>query len=207
MIYERWDKLFDIEKLQAHLRDHVLPLEPVRQSPSFGGWSVLSANGSYRDGWQQGHKVLTAETTLEQARENLSGVGLKRPHEYKVPTEICHGYLLDLISELEQAGLYPRRARIIRLTPGMGSSWHRDCPDHHDAVRLHIPIITNEGCFFETETGRAHLPADGNAYFLRVNRMHRVMNNGTEYRYHFVADIRDTRHVSQFHHAVGTYVQ
>jgi hypothetical protein len=104
---------------------------------------------------------------------------------------------------LMQSGLSPRRARIIRLSKGLRSSWHRDGPDNLYFVRLHIPIITNPGCIFEAKdadvTEVAHMPADGSSYILRVNRMHRVSNLGTEDRFHLVMDVWDTVGLTQHH--------
>ena len=60
MIYERLDLgllSVDIQKLQAHIKDHVLPLEYVLVGSFFGGWSVWSSDGDYKDGYQRGHLI------------------------------------------------------------------------------------------------------------------------------------------------------
>lgn len=199
MIYEKWETGFDIQKLRAHLEKYVLPLESVQQSPSFGGWSVLSSNGDFRDGWLMGHKVIASEMSKEVFFEKLKKAGFTEIENYKHPTEICHGYMKEVADFLLSSGLNPRRMRVIRLTKGMSSIWHRDGPDNRYLVRLHVPIITNEGCIFETEEGSAHLPADGSSYFLKVNRMHRVSNGGDADRFHLVMDVWDTERVSQHH--------
>lgn len=203
MIFEKWETKFDIEKLRDHLEKFVLPLESVQQSPSFGGWSVLSSNGDYKDGWLMGHKVISAEMTKEMLNENLKKAGFNSIETYKHPTQICHGYLKEVADFLLQSGLNPRRMRLIRLTKGMSSSWHRDGPDNRYFVRLHVPIITNPGCLFETEEGPGHLAADGSSYFLKVNRMHRVSNQGDADRFHLVMDVWDTNGVSQYHRFDG----
>ena len=203
VIYEKWDTRFDIQKLRDHLEKHILPLESVQQSMAFGGWSVLSSNGSYKDGWLMGHTVITAEMSKEAVYESLKSVGFSRIENYKHPTEICFDYLKEVADFLLSSGLNPRRMRMIRLTKGMNSSWHRDGPDNRYFVRLHVPIITNDGCIFETEEGSAHLPADGSSYFLKVNRMHRVSNRGDADRFHLVMDVYDTVGVSQHHRYDG----
>ncbi|MBN8540660.1 MAG: aspartyl/asparaginyl beta-hydroxylase domain-containing protein [Deltaproteobacteria bacterium] len=203
MIYEKWDTRFDIQKLREHLEKHILPLESVQQSSSFGGWSVLSSNGSYKDGWLMGHKVIASEMSKEALNENLKNEGFLEIENYKHPTEICHGYLKEVADFLLSSGLNPRRLRMIRLTKGLRSSWHRDGPDNRYFVRLHVPIITNEGCIFETEEGSVHLPADGASYFLKVNRMHRVSNSGDADRFHLVMDVWDTGGVTQHHRFDG----
>lgn len=196
MIFELWNVRFDINLLQKHLQDHVLPLEATYQSSAFGGWSVLSSTGSHKDGWHKGHLIYDSTKNPEAVREMLQKQNVKKSGEYVVPTEICHGYLQEVVDIISSYGLEPKRARIIQLTAKQSSIWHQDYPPEKYGVRLHIPIVTNPGCFFETEEGRAHLSADGSAYFLAVNCMHRVVNEGETNRYHLVMDIVDTKGVT-----------
>ena len=51
------------------------------------------------------------------------------------------------------------RVRILLKEPRTTLSWHRD-PE----PRLHIPIITNQGCLQVIENVAKHLPADGSAW-------------------------------------------
>lgn len=189
MISEKWDTRFDIGKLREHLEKYVLPLEPVRQSTAFGGWSIQSSNGSYKDGWHLGSVALDDKMSVEEIKKFIESIGLKPISDYVRPTEICHGYLKFLIDFLAENKLDPRRARVTKLSPGQSSVWHRDAPDNYPLVRLHIPIVTNPECRFETEAGCVHLPADGSSYFLPVNRMHRVVNDGSTERYHIIVDV------------------
>jgi hypothetical protein len=188
-IYTQWKTDFDVALLRQHLEQHVLPLEPVQQAAGFGGWSVLSSNGDYRDGWAQGHRVIEAGMNALELKLEVQSVGMKPLDQYVRPTQICHSYMADVIEFFRSKSLNPRRARIIRLSHGQSSSWHRDAPDNVPLIRLHVPIVTNSGCFFATEHGRAHLPADGSSYFLRVNRMHCVTNEGKSDRFHVVIDV------------------
>ncbi|OFZ29180.1 MAG: hypothetical protein A2622_14150 [Bdellovibrionales bacterium RIFCSPHIGHO2_01_FULL_40_29] len=199
MISEKWNIKFDINRLQEHLKQFVINKEITRQSSAFGGWSVLSSDGDYKDGWQQGHLLYRKGVSEEQKKITRSQMN-KKFSEYTIETEICHGYLLEVINTIRTHKLHPARARIICLTAGMSCSWHRDAAEGIYAVRLHIPIITNDGCFFETETESEHLPADGSAYFIHVNREHRVVNKGNEDRYHLVMDVFDKNNITQFHH-------
>ncbi len=205
MIYEKLNFSYDVQKLQQHLKDYVIALPVTSQSPAFGGWSVTSSNGDFRDGWGQGHLIFEEKkkqfTNKEELLSELKKLSVLPSHAYKVPTEICHGYLYEVFKDIASRGFVPRRARIIRLPPQSSSSWHRDQPDQVFGVRLHIPIETNPYCFFECEDGKAHLPADGSVYLLRVNRMHRVYNEGSLPRYHLVMDIDDTLGVSVHHRA------
>jgi len=200
MIFEPINLHFDIVKLQEHINQHVIHFEPAQQSPQFGGWSVLSSNGNYQDGWHPGFLALKDGMTEEQKQQTLQNMGAKRSTEYVIPTEICHGYLEEVVSKIKESGFGPRRARIIKLLAQSESVWHRDAPDHYDSVRLHIPIMTNSECFFEiSETERQHIPANGQAYLVRVNRLHRVVNGGPTDRYHLVMDVVDNNGISQFH--------
>lgn len=191
MIYEKLNFTYDVEKLKKHLYEFVLNLPITSQSPSFGGWSVTSSNGDFRDGWGMGHLIFEENkcSSREELVEALKKRSMLAPRDYNVPTEICHGYLADVIEDIAKRQFRPHRVRIIRLPPKGTSSWHRDFPDEVLALRLHVPIETNPYCFFECDEGKAHLPADGSAYLLRVNRMHRVFNEGSTPRYHLVMDV------------------
>ena len=200
MIYELWQKKFDIHRLQKHLFDFVLPLEATYQSPAFGGWSVLSSDGSHTDGWHNGHTLYAnTQPNTEYNIARLAEVGGKHSAEYVIPTDICHGYMEEVIKTIEDLQLFPRRARIIQLAAESESIWHRDAANSTYAVRMHIPLLTNDFCYFETENEKAHLPADGSVYFLYVNRIHRVINNGKTHRYHLVMDITDKSNVTTYH--------
>lgn len=199
MIFEVLPTAFDIKKLQEHLKNVVIPLPPVMLDASFGGWSVLSSTGHYKDGWHKGHLVAENNQNLEEFRQKLTDIGAQPVAEYNKPTEVCVGYLKEVMDHITQLGLEPKRARIIKLSKGLSCPWHRDTPDHIYAARLHIPIVTNSECFFETETERDHMPANGNCYFARVNRIHRVVNGGDQNRYHVVMDITDRTGVSKYH--------
>lgn len=198
MISEKWNIQFDIEKLQDHLKNVVLPNKITRQSGAFGGWSVLSSDGTITDGWQMGHVLF--DPTVEQSRkEAIKSQIKKRFSEYTVETDICSGYLVEVIEAIRKQGLSPFRARIICLSAESASSWHFDAAVNEYAVRLHIPIVTNDGCFFETRSESEHLKADGSAYFIYVNREHRVYNKGPADRFHIVMDVVD-KNQATIHH-------
>ena len=90
MIFEKWNVTFDIHLLQQHLKENVLSKEISRQSEAFGGWSVLSGNGDFKDGWQKGHLLLNnnvPEAEKDKVRSQIS----KKFSEYTIETEICTG--------------------------------------------------------------------------------------------------------------------
>lgn len=200
MVFERLELGLDIKKLVDDFRLFTRELTPVMQSQGFGGWAVLSSNGDYRDGWQQGHRCYSQENgrdVLDSAK--VEAIGLLGPAAYKIPTQICRGAVAEAIRRVHALGLCPRRARISLLRAGGATSWHRDAPDEAYSVRLHVPLLTNPEACLEVEGEAEHIDADGAAYFLRVNRLHRALNFGAEDRYHLIMDVLDTRGVSEFH--------
>lgn len=202
MIYEKIEDLdIDIDKLRDHLLLNVLPnFEPTMQSTSFGGWSVQSAEGTCDDGWQQGHlcfKEVDGKMVYDykMARE----IKFVPEVKHRKPTPICTGYLAEVMEKISRLRFFPRRARISILTAGGYTDWHMDAKPGTYAVRLHIPIITNPEAVFAVEDGAAHMPADGSAYLVRVDRLHQARNGGKENRYHLIMQVWDSAHVSQNH--------
>ena len=61
-------------------------------------------------------------------------------------------------------------------------SWHRD-PE----PRLHIPIITNQGCRMVIEDVSRHMPADGSVTITNNIKYHNFFNGGEQSRIHLVA--------------------
>ena len=76
------------------------------------------------------------------------------------------------------------RVRILLKEPRSTLSWHRD-PE----PRLHIPIITNEGCSMVIENVAKHLPADGHVTITNNTKYHNFFNGGEQSRIHLVACI------------------
>jgi Aspartyl/Asparaginyl beta-hydroxylase len=79
--------------------------------------------------------------------------------------------------------------RLMRLTPGSTIKEHSD----HDlsfeqgSVRIHIPVITNDGVEFELNRRRVVLEA-GSCWYLRLSDPHSVANRGDADRVHMVID-------------------
>jgi hypothetical protein len=192
MIFEKIDLNIDIETLRNQFLKQVSIHPPVMQSSHFGGWSILSSNGSYTDGWAQGQKNFY-NPEKPQVVENIP------TQAFFKPTEICTGYILSIMKKVADLGLNPRRARISMLKAGGVSARHRDAADKDYAVRLHIPVITNPDSVFSTDEGEAHFPADGSGYIVRVNRPHQVFNRGQEDRIHIFMDILDNKGITKFH--------
>jgi len=80
-------------------------------------------------------------------------------------------------------------ARLMRLAPGSLIKEHRD----HDlafedgAVRLHIPVTTNDAVDFRLNGARCAMAA-GSCWYLRLSDPHSVANRGPTDRVHLVID-------------------
>lgn len=85
---------------------------------------------------------------------------------------------------LEQLNVY--RARVMRMKPKTCYSYHRDY-----TRRLHIPLITNNKCFFIIDDEVFRYPADGNFYIADTQKLHTFVNASFEERIHIVGCISD----------------
>jgi hypothetical protein len=184
---------FDIVKLRDWYDTIVKPLEPKMLGPSknWGGWGVWTATGDWRDGFALGRRQ--AGTEILEAQP-----GFKNSYGQRVPTELCTGYMEEVMNTIWDLNLRQSRVRCAKLVPGKSMNWHRDLDADIYMVRLHIPIYTNPDAVFaikDENTGEEyskHLPADGSAYFVSTNVMHLAANRGTEDRIHLIMDVLDT---------------
>lgn len=195
---------FDIDKLQWCMNNIVLKHDPAwagtatekRPKRKYGGWSLTSHTGDIHDGWQSVLGWKDNKFHIDLAYEN--GYMPRWYHNKK--TSLCVDYFAEVIDILEEKGFYPRAVRIW-IAPGNGTHIgpHTDQSSNAYAVRLHIPLITNEGCtvnwYAEPSDYSVHLPADGSAYLLRTNIYHDAYNHGITPRYHFIAEVYDTQHM------------
>ncbi len=76
------------------------------------------------------------------------------------------------------------RVRFLMKPPRSCLSWHRD-PE----MRLHIPIITNEGCRMIINDVSFHMPSNGSAYIVNNKEYHNFFNGSEIDRVHLVATI------------------
>lgn len=86
------------------------------------------------------------------------------------------------------------RTRFANLSPQSQVKPHIDYNTEY-GVRLHIPIITNDGCVFggiDPVTGEAnerHFPADGSVWFINPGVKHWAKNDGNEERIHLIVSV------------------
>lgn len=213
MFVQKLNFTVDIDKIRHELVNHIFKLGPpviqgeefvTPEYKGFGGWSVLSRTGSWKDGWEIGH------IAHKQAKDILYPNGIpnykafkylnfSHGFEHKNPTEACVGEIRTTLEKLDSLGFYPRRARVSVLQAGGASEYHRDAAEGVYMARIHIPVITNEQCIHYCEDEHIHMPADGSVYMMWVNKMHQIKNTSTEDRYHIIMDAYDTQgHTEQF---------
>lgn len=194
MIAERVPLGLDIPRLRAEFERTVRPLPMACQSEDYGGWSVLSRTGDHLDGWQRGH------VALQRGIRDLAEIRTARlsPElDYVTPTPLCVGYVAEVLAAIRARGFYLARVRFALLRAMGGSRWHRDGLEGEYSVRLHVAVITNEGCLFRTKTGAVHMPADGDGYLVDVAQMHEIVNQGAEDRVHLFMPVWDLKGASR----------
>jgi len=102
-------------------------------------------------------------------------------------TEICpefKGTYVEEVYNLINKRFKIGRVRFLMKPPRTCLSWHRD-PE----MRLHIPIITNQGCKMVIEDEAFHMPANGSAYLTDNTKYHNFFNGSEIERVHLVATV------------------
>ncbi len=96
-------------------------------------------------------------------------------------------FLFDLPytnSVLNNLNVY--RARVMNMKPKTCYTYHQDW-----SKRLHIPLITNENCFFIIDDKVSRYPADGRSYIVDTTKMHTFVNASLENRIHIVGCVSE----------------
>ncbi len=203
LVAEKLPFKFDIERIREYFNRVVKPLQTIWQSKQFGGWSILSANGDYTDGFQQGHKYFrkdeeTGKTIFDYERAHRE-VGFEYPSKHINLTQVGTEYIAEVIQKIKDYQLKPHRARWTVITAGGETSWHRDGLEKDYSIRLHIPVISNPGAAFINDYGGLHMIDDGSCYVVAVNKMHKAVNLGNEDRIHIIMDVIDEIGISKHH--------
>jgi len=211
MFYEEINFVkFDYAKLLEDVKRHVFPLgDQVIQGEEyetpayhgFGGWSITSRTGDWRDGWDffQNDEGKAMEVYFPKNDNNFKALkffGIAHSLEHKNPTEACVGELTNIVNQLEDMGMYPRRVRVTCLKARAKSLVHRDADDGEYMARLHIPLITNKKCVFIADGQNLHMEA-GKTYLVWTHIWHQIRNDSDQDRFHLIMDIYDTKGVSK----------
>ena len=109
------------------------------------------------------------------------------PVKESLYTELCPEFKDTYVEEvynLVKKHFKIGRMRFLMKPPRTCLSWHRD-PE----MRLHIPIITNEGCKMVIEDTAFHMPADGSAYITDNTKYHNFFNGSEIERVHLVSTL------------------
>ena len=102
----------------------------------------------------------------------------KREHEFNTPI-FDMPYINSIIKDLK---MY--RTRVMKLKPKTCYTYHQDT-----TKRIHIPLVTNDKCFFIINSQVKHYPADGNYYVVDTTQMHTALNASKEDRIHIIGVI------------------
>ena len=82
-------------------------------------------------------------------------------------------------SVMANLGMY--RSRLMKMSSKTCYSYHRD-----PTKRIHIPLITNDKCFFVIDDEVSYYPADGSHYLVDTTKKHTFVNASREDRIHIV---------------------
>ena len=85
-------------------------------------------------------------------------------------------------SILKEHNVY--RARLMKLKPRTNYTYHQDY-----TKRFHIPLITNDKCFFVIDDEVIRYPADGNYHIVDTTKFHTAINGSIEDRIHIIGCI------------------
>ena len=85
-------------------------------------------------------------------------------------------------SIMKEQNLY--RVRLMNLKSKTCYTYHEDYEK-----RFHIPISTNDNCFFIIDDKLKRYPADGNWYIIDTTKKHTAVNASREDRIHLVGNI------------------
>ena len=87
-----------------------------------------------------------------------------------------------LNSIIKEHNLY--RVRLMKLKSKTCYSYHQD-----QGKRFHIPIITNNNCFFVIDDKIKRYPADGNWYIIDTTLKHTAVNASWKDRIHLIGNL------------------
>lgn len=135
------------------------------------------------------------------ARGGEGGDGVLTNYSYDrpaAPTEIGRNlpYLQEIIAETVD----PNRITFVRLAAFADAVIvpHRDLieladlpADARTAHRLHLPLATNEHCFF-SEDNSVYRMGEGEVWFFDASRIHSVASLTTQPRHHLIVDFVET---------------
>ena len=202
---------FDHNQLVKDVKEYVFPLgQQVIQGEEyetpayhgFGGWSILSTTGDWRDGWDffqndEGEAMETYFPKNDNNYKSLKFFNIAMSTEHDKPTQGYKGEIAKVLDQIKELGFYPSRARITCLKAGAKSLVHKDADDNEYMARIHIPLITNPKCVF-IQDGQNLYMEPGSIWMVWVQKWHQIRNDSDQDRYHLIMDAYDTKKLTQF---------
>ena len=91
----------DVDRLLKEIEEINSEHPPVMQGDSFGGWSLLSASGSHKDGWAMGHtcfKLIDGVAVADP--EKLRKIKYKPSRAHRNFTDIAKPYLREVTEKI-----------------------------------------------------------------------------------------------------------
>ena len=173
---------FDISRLKKDL-DKVLARKKFK-SPGITHFGAIPLNRIPNDlNSVEGNNVRGKYWTIadETGKEVSRDIDIDESKYSELIPEFEDTYFKEVYEALKSR-FKLGRIRLLLKEPRSTLSWHKD-PE----PRLHIPIVTNEGCMMVIENVAKHMPADGTATITNNRKFHNFFNGGEQARVHLVA--------------------
>jgi len=178
---------FDISKLRNDL-DKILESKKFN-SPGVTHFGAISLNQIPNDESSiQGNNIRGKYWTIadETGKEVSRDIDIDETKYSQLVPEFRNTYFSEVYEVLKKK-FKLGRVRLLLKEPRSTLSWHKD-PE----CRLHIPIITNQGCSMVIENVAKHLPADGSVWITNNTKYHNFFNGGEQARVHLVACVLES---------------
>ena len=120
---------------------------------------------------------------VEGNRDPYYGIGRLSEVSHREDEFIVPNFNMEYTnSVLKKLGMH--RSRVMTMCKTSCYSYHQD-----STQRIHIPLITNDKCFFVIDDIIHRYPADGNYYIADTTKLHTFVNASWEDRVHIVGCI------------------
>ena len=120
---------------------------------------------------------------VEGNRDPYYGIGRLSEVSHREAEFIVPNFNMEYTnSVLKKLGMH--RSRVMTMCKTSCYSYHQD-----STQRIHIPLITNDKCFFVIDDIIHRYPADGNYYIADTTKLHTFVNASWEDRVHIVGCI------------------
>ncbi len=96
--------------------------------------------------------------------------------------------LAGILDQALKADERPGMTLLSRVVPGQAIPMHTDGHDNHCRRRIHVPLLTNQHCWFFTGDERTHMRV-GCVYEIDPTRPHGVANLGDSDRIHLIFNV------------------